>query len=69
MGNAIALGHPFGATGAILTLTCAHACAARRSATGAMQIADVRRGSVSGCSTRAGTQQTTQLALPSNNTK
>ncbi len=25
MGNAIALGHPLGATGAILTLTCAHA--------------------------------------------
>jgi acetyl-CoA acetyltransferase len=25
MGNAIALGHPLGATGAILTLTCAYA--------------------------------------------
>ena len=24
MGNAIALGHPLGATGAILTLTCAY---------------------------------------------
>jgi acetyl-CoA acetyltransferase len=25
MGNAIALGHPLGATGSILTLTCAYA--------------------------------------------
>ena len=25
MGNAIALGHPLGATGSILTVTCAHA--------------------------------------------
>ena len=34
MGNAIALGHPLGATGAILTLTCAlRAAPDRRSAT------------------------------------
>jgi acetyl-CoA acetyltransferase len=30
MGNAIALGHPLGATGAILTLTCAYALRRRK---------------------------------------
>ena len=30
MGNAIALGHPLGATGAILTLTCAYALRRKR---------------------------------------